>query len=123
MAWEIFGSDGNTADQLIAVVPDTTGAGAIQVLFAGRLAKPEIMLLADELATEELNAADETVIEDVTDEGDDLLPPPPPPQDNNIKQLVIKMIFLTQLCMTNTSSEFGITRDLQGLIIMRCLPE
>ncbi len=87
------------------VEPETIGTGAIQVLFPGRLARPETTLLWDELAAELFDVGDETTIEEAIDEEDGLLPPPPPPQHNNIKLLAIKIIIFTQICMFHSSSK------------------
>ncbi len=85
------------------LVPDTIGTGAIQVLFAGRLERPEIILLADELVIDLWEAAVDATDDAKRDDGDDRLSPLPPPQENTIKQLVIKIIFRTQLCIRSTS--------------------
>ncbi|PUA26953.1 MAG: hypothetical protein B0W54_21355 [Cellvibrio sp. 79] len=139
VAWAMLGKDGKTALQLIVVAPEATGAGAIQVLLEGRAAMPEKILLVD-AATEEactlddttddagtideearlelIATDDETVINDEV--GGLLLPPPPPPQETNIKQPVIKIIFLTQVCMAHTSALTVYL--LYGLIMRRLYP-
>lgn len=88
---------------MVVGIPELTGAGAMQVVFDGRSANPEMLLESDDDVDDKEDDTLTALAEDCTtmdDEVDLLLPPPPlPPQEARKIKQVINRIFLTQVFM------------------------
>ena len=93
---------------MLVAAPEEMGEGAIHVVLDGRVAKPEITLLAleeraDDKGAEELAALADDCAVTIDDEG--LLSDPelPPPQESKHIKLVISSIFFTLAFIAITS--------------------